>query len=126
MTADSPPPAPPGGFDDRLGRIADIVEGMALIDADRALDDARRLVFGMLFQGGDGGELADALGCCDEARAVAAALDGLDLDRIVEALEWVRRAGWAARYAAVPGSRFAREIAARMGLANGAPGGRLN
>ncbi len=92
--------------------IAQILEGMALIDADRALDDARRFAFSCVFEGGDQDELGAALDCSDEARAIASAMSGLHLHEVVDTLETARMAAWRARYNELPESRYGRAIRA--------------
>jgi len=95
-------------FDEAAERIAEILKNMLLIDADRALDDARRLIFASVFEGDDVFALADALKCGAAARSIAAEMGGLQLQQVLNTLETARLAEWNTRYAELPENRDGR------------------
>lgn len=86
----------------RADAIAALVEGMVLIRADHALDQARRLAFACYFDGRTFEDQAEGLACDDTARAIAGHLEGLTPPQAVQILERVRWGCWNARYQGRP------------------------
>lgn len=85
---------------ERAVAIGKLLEGrkISLIDADRQLDDARRLLFACHFQVGVFEDLADAVGCGEAGRAIAVQLEGLNLMMALAVIEKARWVGWQTAY----------------------------
>lgn len=105
------------GFTELAADLAKECEGLSLIDADRALDDARRFLWLRQFSGASrdalfAGMISDHL---DTARRIADRLDGIVTPMEAETvfLE-TRTLLWMKTFAAVPGSLFAHQLRAHV------------
>lgn len=79
-------------------RVTGLLAGTPLIDADRALDEARRVCWASYFESMDGAQAADALGVSGTGQSIATALAGLTMDQLNAVIERVRRVGWIMAY----------------------------
>lgn len=105
------------GFTELAATLAQECEGLSLIVADQAMDDARRFLWLRQFAGTSkealfGAMISDHL---DVAKRIADRLDGIVTAMEAESvfLE-VRCLLWMRTFAAVPGSLFARQFKAHI------------
>jgi hypothetical protein len=93
-------------------RVTGLLASTPLIDADRALDEARRVCWASYFEGIDGAQAADALGVSGTGQSIATALAGLTMDQLNAVIERVRRVGWIMVYSERPTPACADRVSA--------------
>ena len=93
-------------MDERALRICDKLAGAVLFDADRLLDDARRVCWAAHFEDTTSAEQAQGMGVAALAVAVAAELHGLNVIELSNVIAEARAAMWQAAYAARRGAPY--------------------
>ena len=84
-------------FDQKLHRVADLLTGLSIWDADAALDQGKRLLWGCQFGGKKLSDLEfspETLPESDPSVRIAKELSGHALDKISEVIEHVRMSAW--------------------------------
>lgn len=109
-------------FSERAVLIAGQCEAMSLMQADIALDDARRYIWLKQFSGASEDALRRELGDVREALAkgleIAGTLDGMPPMEAEEVILEARIYLWMTAFARVPSSMFAMQLQAHNELAN--------
>lgn len=83
---------------------------MTFLQADRALDDARRLVWLSAFSERGDTEVTSEVNPSAEGMEVARRLDNLLMPQVSAVLESARVVIWGRTFAAIPESRYGREM----------------
>jgi len=104
----------PGTFG-LVASITNTLVGLTMIEADKVLDDARRVAWLRVFSGASVEKIQGELKVSESALNICGLTEGMDLYELEQKFTDVRMNIWGQNYAQFPDTPFGRQYAEREG-----------